>query len=92
MFLDVMGPDEWHFPVVNSAYTNLIARDAMELPAIIRNMLPGGGAPLPTMTPEIYIPFDEKLMYHPEFEGYSLHGKFYETESFVDGKLTCPLI
>lgn len=79
MILDVMPPDEWHYPVNNSAYTNTAAQLAVNLPADIHayeavsseiksaRFDPGASADI-----NIYVPFDSELQYHPEFDGYKL--------------------
>jgi len=71
-FLEVMPPDEWHFPVNNSIYTNYIAKLSLLLPKRICELL--------NCTPPIdyeivankmYLPFDEQRQYHPEYDGFS---------------------
>ncbi|ESP00135.1 hypothetical protein LOTGIDRAFT_226064 [Lottia gigantea] len=69
---EVMGPDEWHFPVNNSAYTNTAARLAIEtgVTAMIRR----GQSPPSHWTDIInnmYIPLDNQYQYHPEYDRYS---------------------
>lgn len=70
--LEVMPPDEYHFPVNNSVYTNYIAQKAIRLPAYVCKLT---GCKVPARYEEvaskIKIPFDESLLYHPEFDGYN---------------------
>ncbi|ESP00136.1 hypothetical protein LOTGIDRAFT_141357, partial [Lottia gigantea] len=69
---DVMGPDEYHYHINNSAYTNTAARLAIEtgVTAMIRR----GQSPPSHWTDIInnmYIPLDNQYQYHPEYDGYS---------------------
>uniref|UniRef100_A0A914DN33 C-type lectin domain-containing protein n=1 Tax=Acrobeloides nanus TaxID=290746 RepID=A0A914DN33_9BILA len=71
---NVMPPDEYHYPVNNSAYTNTIARVALELPFYIKNTFNVSGV-MPQSNwndsiAKIYIPFDSEVNYHPEFDDY----------------------
>ncbi|XP_052827965.1 protein-glucosylgalactosylhydroxylysine glucosidase [Octopus bimaculoides] len=69
----VMGPDEYHSPVDNSIYTNYIAAKSLEMAVDCLKRL--GKESIKTEVYEIvkdnmYLPFDSKLQYHPEYDGY----------------------
>ena len=71
----VMDPDEYHYKVNNSCFTNAAAR--VNLLFAIEASQKLGKIPDPrwvTVSQEkrgIKIPFDEKLRYHPEYDGYT---------------------
>lgn len=71
----VMDPDEYHYQVNNSCFTNAAAR--LNLLFAIEAAKKLGKNPDPrwnAVSQEkqgIKIPFDEKLRYHPEFDGYT---------------------
>lgn len=75
---DVQPPDEYHYPVNDSVYTNSVAKMTLQLPGFLRNIVigrkwddkPPAAADAALL---IYIPFDQALRYHPEFEGYRLN-------------------
>lgn len=70
----VMPPDEYHWPVNNSAYTNEVAKRAITLPTRIRQQL--GLADNSNwhgtygIAEKIYVPFDSETNYTPEFDQY----------------------
>ncbi len=72
----VMPPDEYHSNVNNSVYTNTIAKISLNLPTyaaqFINETVPKNWT---TIADNMFILFDEKNQYHPEYEGYPL-GKF----------------
>ena len=75
LFPDVMPPDESHYNVNNSVYTNVIAKIAMQAPYKICNFLglpKDQYKPLKDKADKIYVPFDRPNLYHPEFDGYKL--------------------
>ncbi|KAK2553759.1 Protein-glucosylgalactosylhydroxylysine glucosidase [Acropora cervicornis] len=67
----VMPPDEYHYPVNNSVYTNIVAKInllfAKEAADILGKKVPKRWT---TIAEKMYIPFDDEHQYHPEFEGY----------------------
>ena len=66
-----MGPDEYHWPVNNSVYTNAIAVISMETACYAANLI--GHPPNPVwrqISSNMKIPYDLKQKYHPEFDGY----------------------
>ncbi|XP_066928849.1 protein-glucosylgalactosylhydroxylysine glucosidase-like [Clytia hemisphaerica] len=70
---DVMPPDEYHYPVNNSVYTNVIAQINFRLAIKFADLL---DIKIPShwedIAASIYIPFDEKLQYHPEYDGFDI--------------------
>ncbi|KAL4238539.1 Protein-glucosylgalactosylhydroxylysine glucosidase [Mactra antiquata] len=70
--LDVMPPDEWNFPVNNSVYTNYVAKKTLQLAGYYCKRM---GCVVPsiynTVADKLVIPFDSRLQYHPEYEGYN---------------------
>ena len=67
-----MPPDEYHWPVNNSVYTNFLAQKSLMLPTYVCELT---GCDVPPHYAEvarkIKIPFDTSLHYHPEFDGYN---------------------
>ena len=67
-----MPPDEWHYPVNNSAYTNTVAKISLLLPKYAYSLI---GETAPAEYEEIadlmYVPFDSQKQYHPEFDGFT---------------------
>ncbi|KAM7437219.1 hypothetical protein ABFA07_013132 [Porites harrisoni] len=67
----VMPPDEYHYPVNNSLYTNVVATInllfAQEAADILGEEVPELWS---TIAEKMYIPFDNKRNFHPEYEGY----------------------
>ncbi|XP_066854850.1 protein-glucosylgalactosylhydroxylysine glucosidase isoform X5 [Anser cygnoides] len=68
----VMPPDEYHYQVDNSAYTNALARRSLRFAAdIAQDLL----IPVPEEWVEcankVKVPFDMEKKYHPEYDGYS---------------------
>ena len=67
-----MPPDEWYYPVNNSAYTNTIAKISLLLPKYAYSLI-GESAPreYEKIAELMYIPFDGVRQYHPEFDGFT---------------------
>lgn len=68
---NVMGPDEYHGGVNNSAYTNVIA--AVTLRGAIAALHAAGQNAPPqwqTIADGMYVPFDSQRQYHPEYDSY----------------------
>ncbi|XP_069660528.1 protein-glucosylgalactosylhydroxylysine glucosidase isoform X2 [Haliaeetus albicilla] len=68
----VMPPDEYHYRVDNSVYTNAVAQRSLNFAAdIARDFL----IPVPEewvdCAKKIKVPFDAEKKYHPEYDGYS---------------------
>jgi len=70
---DVMPPDEYHYPVNDSIYTNVIAQKTLRLAVKYGNIVgievPGQWQPI---ADNIYIPLDKTLDYHPEYAGFNV--------------------
>ncbi|OQV25428.1 Acid trehalase-like protein 1 [Hypsibius exemplaris] len=74
----VMGPDEYHYPVNNSAFTNYAAKLALQLPSYVLDLIGKHDArisrwnataakiPIPTGTTP------DGRAYHPEFDGFTV--------------------
>ena len=70
---DVMPPDEWNYPVNNSAYTNAVAKISLLLPKYAYGLM---GESAPKIYEEVadlmYMPVDKEKKFHPEFDGFTL--------------------
>ena len=70
----VMAPDEYHWPVNNSVYTNVVAKLNLEFAVEVARLL---GKSMPrawgVIAANMYIPFDETYKYHPIYDGYQRH-------------------
>lgn len=68
---NVMPPDEYHYPVNNSFFTNVVAKInllfAKEAADILGKEVPELWS---TIAEKMFIPFDSQYNYHPEFDGY----------------------
>ncbi|EDO39683.1 predicted protein, partial [Nematostella vectensis] len=65
----VMPPDEYRSNVDNSVYTNVIAKLNLEFAASVLQDVPANWS---RIAEKMFIPFDTKRQYHPEYEGYDL--------------------
>ncbi|XP_046585029.1 protein-glucosylgalactosylhydroxylysine glucosidase-like [Haliotis rubra] len=69
----VMPPDEYHYNVSNSVYTNTVAKlsllTGVYATRMARQTPPGYWQDI---ADNMYIPFDDKLQYHPEFDTYKI--------------------
>ncbi|XP_003354465.2 protein-glucosylgalactosylhydroxylysine glucosidase isoform X2 [Sus scrofa] len=67
----VMPPDEYHSGVNNSVYTNVLVQNSLRFAAALAQDL---GRPVPNqwleVADKIKVPFDPKLNFYPEFDGY----------------------
>ena len=70
---NVMPPDEYHYPVNNSVYTNVIAQINLQFATKFAELL-GLYAPDEwyVVAANMHIPFDAELKYHPEFDGFNI--------------------
>ncbi|XP_033113241.1 protein-glucosylgalactosylhydroxylysine glucosidase-like isoform X2 [Anneissia japonica] len=69
----VMPPDEYHSNVNNSAYTNLVAKISLLLPEYIAQLVNSSvPASWNKAGNKMYIPYDDVIKYHPEYDGYQL--------------------
>ena len=73
LLADVMPPDEWNYPVNNSAYTNAVAKISLLLPKYAYGLM---GESAPKIYEEVadlmYMPVDKEKKFHPEFDGFTL--------------------
>ena len=71
---NVMGPDEYQYPVNNSVFTNVIASQNLKFAADIAEKL-GICSSLVTewrkVSNNLLILFDQSISYHPEFDGFN---------------------
>ncbi|XP_068170245.1 protein-glucosylgalactosylhydroxylysine glucosidase isoform X2 [Antennarius striatus] len=69
--LGVMPPDEYHYNVNNSVYTNTVAKHslqfALELAALLQHPEPKEWR---EVAEKLKIPFDPEAQYHPEYDDY----------------------
>jgi len=71
--VDVMPPDEWHYPVNNSIYTNYVAKMALQLPRALCDVIScHAPASYENVADKIYLLFDAVNQYHPEYDTYTL--------------------
>ena len=67
-----MGPDEYRYPVNNSVFTNVVAKNALLLPRFAGDL---AGISVPDhykqVADKMRIPFDKEKQYHPEYDGYT---------------------
>uniref|UniRef100_H2ZEB2 Protein-glucosylgalactosylhydroxylysine glucosidase n=1 Tax=Ciona savignyi TaxID=51511 RepID=H2ZEB2_CIOSA len=85
----VMGPDEWNFPVNNSAFTNAAAAQNLMFAADVAQKL-GFDKELAKQWRDIaqtmFIPFDSHLQYHPEFDEFvPLNGSVKQADTIMLG-------
>jgi trehalose/maltose hydrolase-like predicted phosphorylase len=70
--LQVMGPDEYHYPVDDSAYTNAAALVSLNAAVEAANFLNRNVNPAwLDIATNLYIPFNATLQIHPEFANYT---------------------
>uniref|UniRef100_A0A914DPS5 Protein-glucosylgalactosylhydroxylysine glucosidase n=1 Tax=Acrobeloides nanus TaxID=290746 RepID=A0A914DPS5_9BILA len=86
---NVMGPDEYHYPINNSVYMNSIAKIALNLPSYIyNNFNVTGDKPSSTWVDaakNVYILFDSKNNYHPQYEGYQFGEQIKQADVILLG-------
>ncbi|XP_067682724.1 protein-glucosylgalactosylhydroxylysine glucosidase-like [Haliotis asinina] len=91
--LGVMGPDEYHYNVNNSVFTNYNARLSLELPAYIRDTYnpnlseteQGEIETFSDIAKNMLIMFDEEKQYHPQFEGFALNESIKQSDVVLLG-------
>lgn len=67
----VMGPDEYHFPVDNSAYTNVAAAETLRIATRAAKVAGVAGNPdWSRVADGLRVPFDENLGIHVQYGGY----------------------
>ena len=75
LFAGIQSPDEWHWNVNNSVYTNVIAKLtllAADKAATVLNQ--SSTHHYKHYADKMYVPFDVTAQYHPEYDGY-VNGK-----------------
>jgi len=81
-----MCPDEYAWPVKDSVYTNYVAqlslRAAVDACKVV-GKTPGSN--WSEVADQMYIPFDEKLQYHPEYAGYTQGKKIKQGDAILLG-------
>lgn len=83
----VMGPDEYNYPVNNSAFTNVIALQslqfAVEVSKKLKKELP---AKIEQVLKYLIVPFEEEKNFHPEFDGFNPdHDKVKQADTIMLG-------
>lgn len=69
----VQGPDEYHYNVNNSVYTNVIAKINLEFAVyILQHFSTEVPSTWSKIAMKMYVPYDRTHKYHPEFDGYEL--------------------
>jgi trehalose/maltose hydrolase-like predicted phosphorylase len=67
----VMGPDEYHFPVDNSVYTNVAAAETLRIATRAAKVAGVAADPAWSRVADgLRVPFDEELGIHPQYDGY----------------------
>ncbi|XP_061174432.1 protein-glucosylgalactosylhydroxylysine glucosidase-like [Saccostrea echinata] len=83
---DVMPPDEWHQQVNNSAFTNAVAKLSLLLPEFVCNLTNTKPDPrFKAIADRLYIPYDRKIDYHPEFDGYTTNMQVKQADVILLG-------
>jgi len=69
-----MPPDEYAYNVNNSAFTNMIAAQSLLFAAKVARIcrLPKRVNNYRYYAERIYIPFNDTVGYHPEYDGYAV--------------------
>ncbi|OWF37122.1 protein-glucosylgalactosylhydroxylysine glucosidase-like [Mizuhopecten yessoensis] len=69
---DVMPPDEYHYPVNNSVYTNSVAKISLLLPKYALPLINRKPDPrFEDIANKTFIPFNDTGKWHPEYDGYT---------------------
>ena len=71
---DVMGPDEYHYPVNNSVFTNVIASQSLKFAADVAERLkicPDLVVGWKKVSEHLFVPFDTVNLFHPEYDGFN---------------------
>uniref|UniRef100_A0AAY4DWA3 Protein-glucosylgalactosylhydroxylysine glucosidase n=1 Tax=Denticeps clupeoides TaxID=299321 RepID=A0AAY4DWA3_9TELE len=67
----VMPPDEYHYDVDNSVYTNAVAMNSLLFAVELAEQMHLSAPPeWKEVAEKLKLPFDPQLQYHPEFDGY----------------------
>lgn len=71
--IGVMGPDEYHYNVNNSVFTNYNAKLSLKLPKDVSDLFRTSRNEIEEfeeIAENLFMPFDEERQYHPQFEGF----------------------
>eukprot|EP00039_Didymoeca_costata_P003219 m.66143 g.66143 ORF g.66143 m.66143 type:complete len:560 (-) comp11784_c0_seq2:129-1808(-) len=83
---NIMGPDEYHGGVTDSAYCNVIARfslyAAYELASVVGQTQ---NSTFKEIGDNLLIPYDKNFDYHPEFAGYTRGTKVKQADTIMLG-------
>ena len=75
----IQSPDEYHWNVNNSVYTNVLAKKALLAAHKAATLLNRTSKHhYKHYADRMYVPYDETLQYHPEYDGY-VKGKYAAT-------------
>lgn len=83
----VMGPDEYHSEVNNSAFTNVVAIQNIEFALEVADMF-NISIPRKEMkyvSENIVVPFDKDKNFHPEFDGFDLKSVVKQADTIMLG-------
>ncbi|VDI81940.1 Hypothetical predicted protein, partial [Mytilus galloprovincialis] len=95
--LGVMGPDEYHYNINNSVFTNYNAKLSLMLPSFLDNNYKGylkfnccsinkiEIAKYKETASKLKILFDERTRFHPQFEGFRLKDKIKQSDVVLLG-------
>ncbi|XP_051545366.1 protein-glucosylgalactosylhydroxylysine glucosidase isoform X2 [Myxocyprinus asiaticus] len=82
----VIPPDEYYFTVDNSVFTNAVAQRSLRFALELASLLAQPAPPeWQEVSDKIKIPFDPKLQYHPEFDGYMQGTKVKQADTVLLG-------
>lgn len=68
VYSDVMPPDEYHWPVNDSVYTNYVAK--ISLQTVEKIPFANSKKSYKNIADNIYIPFNVTGQWHPEYDSY----------------------
>ena len=82
----VQGPDEYHYDVNNSVYTNVIAKMNLEFATyMFQKFTLSPPAKWKDISDKMYIPYDKDKNYHPEFDSYNLNDTVKQADVILLG-------
>jgi trehalose/maltose hydrolase-like predicted phosphorylase len=88
----VMGPDEYHYPVDDSAYTNAGVIQSLDAAVFVAAALGGGEGAAPgevaawaDAAARVAMPWDAARQYHPEFAGYKFDTQVKQADTVLLG-------
>ncbi|XP_045179575.2 protein-glucosylgalactosylhydroxylysine glucosidase-like [Mercenaria mercenaria] len=91
--LGVMGPDEYHFNVNNSVFTNYNAKLSLQLPGFIigrynvsvNETIAAEVIEFEAKANKMLILFDKRRQYHPQYENFNLSGSIKQSDVVLLG-------